>query len=167
VDQALDLRALKDVPGKKRLRLAVKRRMVAEVMTTHRLSQRRACGLTGITRPGFRRAPGKIAIGCYVSGCVSWPKSVGGGCPMLYLMLRREGFRANYKRVERLYREEGLSLRRRRRRKRLSHLRVVRAQPLAANQTWGSISFTTAYSKRSPVSGLCRARRMESGEPRD
>jgi putative transposase len=55
---------------------------------------------------------------------------------MLYQMLRREGFTANHKRVERLYREEGLSLRRRRRRKRLSHLRVGRAQPLAANQTW-------------------------------
>jgi putative transposase len=51
-------------------------------------------------------------------------------------MLRREGFRANHKRIERLYREEGLSLRRRRRRKRLSHLRVGPAQPLAANQTW-------------------------------
>jgi putative transposase len=34
------------------------------------------------------------------------------GCPMLYLLLRREGWRANHKRVERLYREEGLSLRR-------------------------------------------------------
>lgn len=33
------------------------------------------------------------------------------GCPMLYLMLRREGWCANRKRVERLYREEGLSLR--------------------------------------------------------
>jgi putative transposase len=51
------------------------------------------------------------------------------GCPMLYLMLRREGWRANHKRVERLYREEGLSLRRRRRRKRLSHLRVARERP--------------------------------------
>ena len=58
------------------------------------------------------------------------------GCPMLYLMLRREGWRANHKRVERLYREEGLSLRRRRRRKRLSHLRVARERPVAANQTW-------------------------------
>ena len=55
---------------------------------------------------------------------------------MLYLVLRREGWRANHKRVERLYREEGLSLRRRRRRKRLSHLRVVRERPVAANQTW-------------------------------
>ena len=58
------------------------------------------------------------------------------GRPLLYQMLRREGWRANHKRVERLYREEGLSLRRRRRRKRLSHLRTVREQPRAANQTW-------------------------------
>jgi putative transposase len=58
------------------------------------------------------------------------------GCPLLYLMLRREGWRANHKRVERLYREEGLSLRRRRRRKRLSHLRVPRERPVGANQTW-------------------------------
>jgi putative transposase len=56
--------------------------------------------------------------------------------PLFYLMLRRKGWRANHKRVERLYREEGLSLRRRRRCKRLSHLRVAREQPVAANQTW-------------------------------
>jgi putative transposase len=55
---------------------------------------------------------------------------------MLYLLLRRECRRANHKRVERLYREEGLALRKRRRRKRLSHLRVVREQPMAANKTW-------------------------------
>ncbi len=59
---------------------------------------------------------------------------------MLYLMLRREGWRANHKRVERLYREEGLSLRRRRRRKRLSHLPVARERPVAANQT-GAVDF--------------------------
>jgi putative transposase len=59
-------------------------------------------------------------------------------CPMLDLVLRREGFKANHKCVERQYREEGLSLRRRWRRKRLSHLRVVRSRPLAANQTWAA-----------------------------
>jgi putative transposase len=57
---------------------------------------------------------------------------------MLYRILRREGFRVNHKRVERLYREEGLSLRRRRRRKRLSHLRVVRERPQALNHTWAA-----------------------------
>jgi len=111
--------------------------MVAEVMATHGLSQRRACGLIRITRRGFRRAPGedrnrqlRRRLRELAEERRRW------GCPMLYLLLRREGFKANHKRVERLYREEGLSLRRRRRRKRLSHLRVVRAQPVAANQTW-------------------------------
>jgi putative transposase len=111
--------------------------MVAEVMTTHALSQRRACGLIGITRRGFQRAPAedrnhqlRQRLRELAEQRRRW------GCPMLYLMLRREGWRANHKRVERLYRTEGLLLRRRRRRKRLSHLRVVRERPVAANQTW-------------------------------
>jgi putative transposase len=111
--------------------------MVAEVMTTHALSQRRAWGLIGITRRSLRRAPAKDRndelrqrLRELAEERRRW------GCPMLYLMLRREGWRANHKRVERLYRQEGLSLRRRRRRKRLSHLRAVRARPVAANQTW-------------------------------
>jgi hypothetical protein len=45
--------------GKKRLRPAVKQQMVAEVMTTHELSQRRACGLIGITGRGLKRRPGE------------------------------------------------------------------------------------------------------------
>src|SRR5229473_2333665 len=123
--------------GKKRLRPAVKRAMVVEAMTTHDLSQRRACGLIGITRRGLRRAPVedrnrrvRQRLRELAEERRRW------GCPLLYLILRREGWRANHKRVERLYREEGLSLRRRRRRKRLSHLRVARARPVAANQTW-------------------------------
>jgi putative transposase len=40
------------------------------------------------------------------------------GCPRLYLLLRREGVAVNHKRVERLYREEALSLRLRPKRKR-------------------------------------------------
>ena len=51
-------------------------------------------------------------------------------------MLRRDGFTANHKRVERIYRQEGLSLRRRQKRKRLSYLRVVRPLPTATNQIW-------------------------------
>ena len=31
------------------------------------------------------------------------------GSPRIYVMLRREGWRVNHKKVERLYREEGLS----------------------------------------------------------
>jgi putative transposase len=58
------------------------------------------------------------------------------GSPRLLVLLRREGWVVNHKRVERLYRQEGLSLRQRRRRKRPSHLRVVRPGPNGANQQW-------------------------------
>ena len=63
---------------------------------------------------------------------------------MVYLIMRREGLAVNHKRVERLYREEGLSLRRRRRRKCLSHLRMVRQAPQAANQRWAGRLFHDA-----------------------
>src|SRR5271155_4034319 len=119
--------------GKKRIRPAVKRQLVGEVMTTHELSQRRACGLIGITRRGFQRTPAedrnrelRQRLRELAEQRRRW------GCPLLYRMLRREGWRTNHKRVERLYREEGLSLKlRRRRRKRLSHLRVPRERPVA------------------------------------
>ena len=111
--------------------------MVAAVIATHGLSQRRACGLIEITRRSFGHAPGqdrnrelRERLRALAEERRRW------GCPMLYQIMRREGWQVNHKRVERLYREQGLSLRRRRRRKRLSHLRVVRQAPVAANQAW-------------------------------
>ena len=54
----------------------------------------------------------------------------------LHVLLRREGWRINKKRVHRLYREEGLTVRLARRRKRASHLRVVPPPPQQANERW-------------------------------
>ena len=128
-------------------------------MTTHRLSQRRACGLIGITRRGLRRAPGedrnrllRQRLRELAEERRRW------GCPMLYLMLRREGFKANHKRVERLYREEGLSRRRRRRRKRLSHLRVVRRATPGGKPNVGGRFHSRQPIQRAAVSRVCRAR---------
>jgi putative transposase len=112
--------------------------MVTEVMAQHHLSQRRACGLIGITRRAFGREPPgsdrdyglRQRLRALAEIHHRW------GSPMLHRVLRREGVAANHKRIERLYREEGLSLRRRRGRKRLSHLRVAREQPPAINHTW-------------------------------
>jgi putative transposase len=102
----------------------VKRKMVAEVMASHHLSQRRACGLIGITLRASRHQPGpdrdhqlRQRLRVLAEIHRRW------GCPMLYRVPRREGLGVNHKRIERLYREEGLSLRRRRGRKCLSHLR--------------------------------------------
>ena len=58
------------------------------------------------------------------------------GAPRLHVLLRREGYLINHKRTERIYREEGLSLRLKRRRKRCSTLRVVLSKPERVNQHW-------------------------------
>jgi putative transposase len=54
----------------------------------------------------------------------------------LHVMLRREGWMVNKKRVHRIYREEGLTVRLHRRRKRASHLRVVPPRPSQLNEQW-------------------------------
>ena len=51
------------------------------------------------------------------------------GCPRIYVRLRREGWRVNHKKVERAYREEGLSLRRQARKKAMAVPRVALPLP--------------------------------------
>lgn len=70
------------------------------------------------------------------------------GSPRLCILLRREGLLVNHKRVERVYREEGLSLRPKRRGKRPSHLRVVQPGPIGPDEQW-SLDFMS----NSPMSG--------------
>lgn len=57
------------------------------------------------------------------------------GCPRLYWLVRREGRPDNYKRVERLYRLEGLAVRRRPR-KRVAAPRVPLPTPRRPNERW-------------------------------
>ena len=58
------------------------------------------------------------------------------GCRRLHVMLRREGVRINNKRTERLYREEGLMLSIRRRKKLASLLRTELPKPTHRNHIW-------------------------------
>jgi putative transposase len=58
------------------------------------------------------------------------------GSPRLHVMLKREGLVINHKRTERIYREEGLSLRRKRRRKGAAGVRVTMPAPLRTNERW-------------------------------
>jgi hypothetical protein len=65
---------------------------VAQVIATHGLSQRRACGLCEITRRSFRRPPRsdrnqeiRQRLRALAEERRRW------GCPMLYQLIRREG----------------------------------------------------------------------------
>ena len=64
------------------------------------------------------------------------------GSPRLHIMLKREGLVINHKRTERIYREEGLALRRKRRRKGAARVRVVMPSPQRPNERW-SMDFVT------------------------
>ena len=64
------------------------------------------------------------------------------GCPRIHLMLRREGIVINHKRTERIYREEGLSLRKRKRRKTAAIARVILPTPERPDERW-SMDFVT------------------------
>lgn len=58
------------------------------------------------------------------------------GCPHLHRLLRREKMVVNHKRTERVYKEEGLSLRRKKRKKIASELRISIPDAVKSGQHW-------------------------------
>jgi putative transposase len=58
------------------------------------------------------------------------------GCQLFHQMMKREGLVINHKRTERIYKEEGLSLKIRRRKKRASRARVEIPRAEKRNQLW-------------------------------
>ena len=58
------------------------------------------------------------------------------GYRRLHVLLHREGWKVNHKLVWRIYREEGLSIRTKGRKKKISRLRVVLPEAKAPNECW-------------------------------
>lgn len=58
------------------------------------------------------------------------------GCPRLHVLLQREGLVINHKRTERIYKEESLYLRIRRRKRMASHARVEIKDSERVNELW-------------------------------
>ena len=110
---------------------------VRYAMEAHGYSERRACQLMEMNRRTFRRPPSPdpdASLRARLRELAEERRRFGS--PRLHILLRREGMAVNHKRVERVYREEGLSLRLKRRRKRISHLRVATPGPTGPNQQW-------------------------------
>jgi len=110
---------------------------VQQVIEQHDYLERRACALVSLNRRTFRRptpAGADSAVRERLRELAQERPRFGS--LQLHVLLRREGLVTNHKRTERPYREEGLSLRKRRRKKRPSHLRVVMPVPDGADQSW-------------------------------
>lgn len=108
----------------------------------YQLSERRACGLVGISRSGNGYTPRPDRHGRLRERLLSLSgKYRRYGYRMLHAKLRQEGFVVNVKVVERLYTEERLALRRRSAKKIPKGVRDGAWCPVAANQRW-SLDFT-------------------------
>ena len=72
------------------------------------------------------------------------------GSPRLHIMLKRENLVVNHKRTERIYREEGLALRRKRRRKGAAGVRAVIPTAVRPNEQWSMdfVSDSTVTGRR-------------------
>ena len=94
------------------------------------LSQRRVCRLVALDRHTLRyrsRRADDQALRTRMREIAQTKRRYGS--PRIYVRLRREGWQVNHKKVERIYREEGLSLRRRGRKKTTAVPRVALPMP--------------------------------------
>ena len=111
-------------------------------MRDHHISQRRVCDLVGVDAKTVRRTrpPDHAAIRKKMHEIAE--KRRRFGYRRIGVMLERDGFTMNEKKLYRLYKEEGLSVRRRRGRKRARGTRVPMPIPNRPNVRW-SLDFVS------------------------
>lgn len=114
-----------------------RRQVVRQVQATAGVSERRAVRFTGFSRSTIRyhsvREP-QEALRARIRELADQRKR--WGYRMIHTVLRREGWVVNRKRVQRLYREEGLAVRRRGKKRRSQAPRPIREPLGGANQRW-------------------------------
>ena len=116
---------------------AARREAVAHLEQGHGMSERRACSLIGADRSSACHQHRRPDDGELREAARKHRRL---GCRRLHVILHREGHVLNRKSTERLYREEGLMVRRRRSRKRAIGTRAPLVTEAVANARW-SVGF--------------------------
>jgi len=112
-------------------------------MTEKRYNQKRACALAGIDPRVYRRVPKRpadIELRSRLKELSSERRRFG--YRRLHILLKREGWHVNWKKLYRIYREEGLTVRKRGGRKRAVGTRAPMTIPQGPNQRW-SLDFVS------------------------
>ncbi|MEM9060717.1 MAG: IS3 family transposase [Pseudomonadota bacterium] len=142
-EQMLDNAMLKDVASRKLVTPAAKRDAVAHLCKVHEVSQRRACSVLGVDRSSvryrsvrpddddLRKAMKEVAV-----------ERRRFGYRRVHLMLERQGWHVNQKKLRRLYREEELQVKRRGGRKRALGTRRPMLVPNRPDERW-SLDFVS------------------------
>jgi putative transposase len=155
-EQMMDVATLREMLGKKLLRPSSRRSAVTWAMTEKGYSQRRACRLVGID-PRIHRYRSSRPDD---AGLRTRLRELSGerrrfGYRRLHILLEREGWDVNWKKLYRIYREERLTVRKRGGRKRALGTRAPMAIPQGPNQRWSLdfVSDSLAWGRRFRV--LC------------
>jgi len=116
----------------------LQRELVSEMKVAYCVSQRRACSTLAFPRSTVRYqsiADLQIALRLRLRDLAT--SRVGYGYRRLHILLQREGWQVNHKRVYRLYWEEGLGMRKKPPRRRVACLkREIRPVASKKNECW-------------------------------
>lgn len=122
---------------------AAHREAAAYLRSTYEMSERRACRVIGTDRTSVRYQATREDDGELRARLTALAQERRRfGYRRLHVLLRREGHAVNKKRVQRIYREERLTVRRRGGRKRAMGTRRPIETPSAPNQRW-SLDFVS------------------------
>ncbi|TXH80339.1 MAG: IS3 family transposase [Rhizobium sp.] len=138
-EQMLDVAAMRELLFKKMVGPAVQRDAVAHLQAVMGLSERRACTIVGADRKMVRYRscrPPDTELRTRLRDLANERRRFG--YRRLFILLRREGEPSGVNRIHRLYREEGLSVRKRRARRKAVGTRapiLVEARP---NARWST-----------------------------
>jgi len=116
---------------------AQRRDAVTHLKSAHQMSERRACKIAGVDRALVRyraKTPSDAPLRDRLKALAHERRRFG--YRRLHVLLRREGWAVNKKRVQRIYREERLMVRKRGGRKRALGLRAPMKAPDRPNACW-------------------------------
>ncbi len=114
-----------------------KRAAVTHLMTTRQMGVTRACGLIGISRALYRyesKRPDDAPLKDRLTTLAGQKRRYG--YRRLHVLLLREGWLLNWKRTYRVYREAGLTVRRRKRKRIAGIERQEKVLATKPNQSW-------------------------------
>ncbi|WP_342372059.1 IS3 family transposase [Propioniciclava soli] len=137
----LEKAALKELAGGKLLGPGRRRAAVAHLIRTLQVSERMACRLVGLSRSAYRRPLKGDTVADPDRALREWLRAWAKDHPRYgyrraYHDARAEGWVVNHKKIQRLWRDEGLRVPQRRRRKRVGSSTVDAPTADAPNVVW-------------------------------
>ncbi|MFN7539180.1 MAG: IS3 family transposase [Bacteroidota bacterium] len=137
-DLTLDKQMLQDVFKKKCLKISQLKVLVQKLKDQYKVSTQKACQAMMLNRAAWYYKSTKRSDKAVRSRIVEIANTrIRYGVNRIHVLLRREGWKDNKKRVHRIYKEEGLNLRSKRpRRSKVAAHRMERPKQVNLHQCW-------------------------------